>query len=49
MFHTGGTLYGVLKMKDSWDFLTLCTEAGEYVENVFISSAAEHLTCEKCY
>jgi len=49
VFHTGGTLYGVFKMKDSWDLLTLYTEASEFGGNVFSSSAAEHLACEKCY
>jgi hypothetical protein len=36
-------------MKDSWDFMILHREASEFVGNIFISSAAEHLTCEKCY
>ena len=42
-------LYGVFKMKNSWDFMILHTEASEFVGNIFITSAAEHLTCEKCY
>jgi hypothetical protein len=49
VFHTGGTLYGVFKMKDSWDIPILHIEANEFVGNIFIQSAAEHLTCEKCY